>query len=164
MASFAAAIMRTMQNEGGYVNDPADPGGETKYGISKRVYPDIDIESLTFNEAQEIYRRDYWQKLGLDDIADQDLAEQVFDHGVNAGTTRAARMLQDAYNLVTKVNGIRPDAIIGPVTIAAVNTCKFPADLVAIYKGMRFYHYYTLVKFDLGKEKFFKGWVRRIGI
>jgi lysozyme family protein len=50
--------------EGGYVNNPADPGGETKYGISKRAYPNIDIAKLTLDQALNIYYNAYWQPLG----------------------------------------------------------------------------------------------------
>ena len=55
MAEFKLAIPRVITNEGGYVNDPDDPGGETKYGISKRSYPALDIKNLTVEQATAIY-------------------------------------------------------------------------------------------------------------
>jgi hypothetical protein len=61
---FERAVAFVLRHEGGYVNDPRDPGGETKYGISKRAYPRLDIKGLTEADAKEIYRRDYWEKAG----------------------------------------------------------------------------------------------------
>ena len=60
MSNFDRAFRFLIGEEGGYVNDPADPGGETKFGISKRAYPQLDIKSLTLDQAKAIYRRDYW--------------------------------------------------------------------------------------------------------
>ena len=76
------AISATLAHEGGYVNDPADPGGETKFGISKRAYPDVDIKSLTRQEAEMIYRRVYWEKAGCDKMDNSDLAIVVFAHSL----------------------------------------------------------------------------------
>ena len=58
MKSFDEIIKHVLEHEGGYVNDPKDLGGETKYGITKRFYPDIDIKNLTIEEAKEIYKKD----------------------------------------------------------------------------------------------------------
>jgi hypothetical protein len=82
------AIEFVLQEEGGYVNDPADPGGETNYGISKRAYPDVDIRSLTRNAAIEIYKKDYWEKAGCDSLPSPiDIC--VFDTAVNMGVAVA---------------------------------------------------------------------------
>ena len=62
MAQFLEIVYDTLDHEGGYVNDPTDPGGETNYGISKRAYPKIDIKALTKHEAVKIYYKDYWVK------------------------------------------------------------------------------------------------------
>ena len=61
--SFDRIIEFTLQEEGGYVNNPADPGGMTKYGISKRSYPNLDIANLTIDQAKAIYERDFWNQL-----------------------------------------------------------------------------------------------------
>lgn len=74
--------------EGGYVNDPQDPGGETKYGISKRAYPNEDIKNLTLDRAKELYLRDYWDKAGCDALA-WPCALMVFDSAVNQGVSFA---------------------------------------------------------------------------
>ena len=60
------AINHTLELEGGYVNDPNDSGGQTKYGISKKAYPDLDIPNLTIAQAMEIYRKDYWDRCKCD--------------------------------------------------------------------------------------------------
>lgn len=78
--------------EGGYVNDPRDPGGETKYGISKRSYPDLDIASLTIEDAKLIYLRDYWGKAGCDALQ-YPMDVIVFDSAVNQGVAQALHQL-----------------------------------------------------------------------
>ena len=61
-ARFLKAFEKVLRHEGGYVNDPLDLGGETKYGISKRSYPHLDIKNLTLDQAKQIYFRDFWQR------------------------------------------------------------------------------------------------------
>ena len=61
MGDFTRCIRHILNEEGGYVNHAKDPGGETKYGISKRAYPHLDINNLTLDEAEAIYRLDYWE-------------------------------------------------------------------------------------------------------
>lgn len=77
--------------EGGYVNDPNDPGRETKYGISKRAYPNEDIKNMTKERAREIYRRDYWNKLNLDEV-EFPMNLIMFDTAVNMGITAAKQL------------------------------------------------------------------------
>lgn len=116
MVNFDTAFDRLMVNEGGYVNNPNDPGGETKYGISKRSYPDVDIANLTVDQAKAIYKRDFWDA-GHMDMLDPDLAFQVFDFAVNSGIQTALRKLQ-------KAAGVPEDGHIGPITLAAINRVK----------------------------------------
>ncbi|KWT77357.1 glycosyl hydrolase 108 family protein [Candidatus Magnetominusculus xianensis] len=68
-AYYTAAVRFVLDAEGGYVNDPDDPGGETKYGISKRAYPSLDIKSLTIEDAKRLYRRDYWGRASCDALS-----------------------------------------------------------------------------------------------
>lgn len=79
---FAAALELLLHFEGGYVNDPNDAGGETKYGISKRAYPNLDIASLTKSDAAEIYLRDYWDACRCSEMPEP-LSLSVFDYAVN---------------------------------------------------------------------------------
>lgn len=91
-ADFTRALNFTLQWEGGYVNDPADPGGETKYGISKRSYPWLDIAGLTREQAAGIYYHDYWVPSGAARLA-MPLAQVVFDAAVQHGVARAQQWL-----------------------------------------------------------------------
>jgi lysozyme family protein len=91
--TFDDAFDRLIGHEGSYVNDSNDPGGETKWGISKRSYPHLNIATLTRDEARSIYRRDFWGRIHGDEMYDG-LAFQVFDFAVNSGIETAVRYLQ----------------------------------------------------------------------
>lgn len=117
-----------MQNEGGYVNDPHDAGGETKYGISKASYPNEDIANLTLERAQQIYKRDYWNRCKCDQLPDA-LSVAVFDFAVNSGVNRAIRFLQMALR-------VKADGIIGNQTIGAANRLN-PRQVLAEYMDRR---------------------------
>ena len=91
------AIKFTLAEEGGYVNDPKDPGGETKWGISKRAHPTLDIKNLTPECACDIYCKDYWLSSGCDDIP-WPLCAVVFDTAVNCGVARATQWLRESPN------------------------------------------------------------------
>jgi len=93
---FDKALKFVLKWEGGYSNDPRDPGGETKYGISKRSYPELDISKLTLKQAKEIYYQNYWLKCGCDELP-YPFNIVVFDTAVNMGRHRAMEFL-DAYN------------------------------------------------------------------
>lgn len=84
--------------EGGYVNDPKDPGGETKYGISKRAYPDEDIKNLTIDRAKFLFCRDYWYKTSCDILPDC-LSIVVSSMAYNSGVRRAKILLQRSMGL-----------------------------------------------------------------
>lgn len=95
MASFENAVSKTLKWEGGFT---VDTGGKTKFGISQNAYPNIDIPSLTLEQAKEIYRRDYWAPVKGDQITDQSAANALFDFGVNAGLGRAGKEARNALN------------------------------------------------------------------
>lgn len=107
--NFEQAFNRLLSSEGGYINDPADPGGETNWGISKRSYPDLDIQHLTREDAMAIYKRDFWDVLGEE--AHPAIKFQVFDFAVNSGIATAIRKLQSAI-------GVADDGHFGPVSAA----------------------------------------------
>lgn len=86
--NFRVSLQFVLKHEGGYVNDPADPGGETKWGISKRAYPNLDIANLTPDQASDIYARDYWLAAGCDPLP-LPYCTVVFDSAVNHGVSRA---------------------------------------------------------------------------
>lgn len=93
--SFEASFAIVVGTEGGYVNDPQDPGGETKYGVSKRSYPNLDIANLTLADAHTIYRRDFWDVTGCDGLSPP-LALLAFDAAINNGPGRARSWLAAA--------------------------------------------------------------------
>ncbi len=98
--NFGRAIEFVLRWEGGYSNDPSDPGGETKYGISKRAHPDVDIANLTLEDAKTIYRAEYWVPLGCDGL-DWPLDLVCMDSGVNLGPSRAREFLNNSENWQT---------------------------------------------------------------
>jgi lysozyme family protein len=126
--NFDQAFDRLISNEGGYVNNPADPGGETKFGISKRTYPNVDIANLTREQAKAIYWSDFWLA-GAMDKYDPAISFQVFDAAVNHGIPNAIRLLQ-------KAAGVADDGHIGPVTIAAVQS-KSVTDMLMLFIAHR---------------------------
>lgn len=146
--TFDEAFEKLLGHEGGYVNNPADPGGETKFGICKHSYPGEDIAGLTIERAKQIYKRDFWGPAGCDALPDA-IKDDVFDTAVNAGVQRAVRILQKAV-------GELEDGILGPKTLQAVHSMP-PGRLVARFQGARL-HFLTGLK---GWERFGKGWTRR---
>lgn len=145
---FPRAVAIILRHEGGHVLDPADPGGETKYGISQRAYPDIKIATLTEDVAKGIYKRDYWTPLRCGEMP-WPVAICVFDAGVNQGVGRAARFLQEAVR-------VPADGRIGPVTLAAVQR-RDPIPLAQEIQAARILHYASLP----GWGRFGRGWARR---
>lgn len=148
-SDFHAVIGRVLGNEGGYVNHPSDPGGETKWGISKRSYPDVDIASLTKEQAIEIYKRDYWDRLGADNF-DPVVAFQVLDAAVNHGIGTAIRMLQRAI-------GVADDGHFGPASRHALDMCS-TWDVAMRFNAERL-EFYTKLS---GWSTFGRGWSKRI--
>ena len=146
-----------LHHEGGYVNHPKDPGGETNLGVTKRVYEDFggtkDMKDLTREDVEPIYKKNYWDRVKGDDLpAGLDLC--VFDFGVNAGTGRAAKYLQTLIGTVA-------DGGIGPNTLKKLNDYVEEhgiEDAIKNYQSDRQKYYESLSTFDT----FGKGWTRRV--
>ena len=155
---FKRAVEVVLRHEGGYVNDPHDPGGETKYGISKRSYPNLDIRNLTREQAIAIYRRDWWDRYGYGQIADQNVATKIFDMAVNMGPQTAHRILQQA--LIWIGHRVTLDGIIGPETIGATNAAN-PKRLLEALRCLSAMHYYQIVRHNRAMERFLVGWLSR---
>jgi lysozyme family protein len=119
MAIFDRAMKFVLRWEGGYVNHPSDPGGETNYGISKRAHPDVDIANLTEGGAKDIYKKEYWDEIKGDELPDA-VAIAVMDYAVNSGVAQASRSLQTLVHAGA-------DGQIGPNTISQV---KVAAELL----------------------------------
>jgi len=149
MKAFDLLVERVLSHEGGYVNDPRDPGQETRWGISKRGYPAVDIRNLTRAQAVDIYRRDFWQRVRGDELP-REVAFQALDAAVNHGIGNAVRWMQRAA-------GVADDGVIGPVTLAAVQRAQ-AADLVLRFNAERLRFYAKLTTFST----FGRGWVNRV--
>lgn len=147
--NFDSAFLLVIGHEGGYVNDPRDPGGETKFGISKRAYPKVDIKNLTMADAKHIYFSDYWNRLQLDKLPN-DIRFDMFDAAVNSGLSMAAKFLQRAVK-------VPDDGIIGAGTIAAANAMK-PELLDKRLNAQRLLFLCNTTNFPT----YGKGWVRRV--
>lgn len=147
--NFDQAFERLIGHEGGFIDHPADPGGATNFGISRRSYPGEDIEHLTLDRAKLIYRRDFWGPAGCDAVPDT-VRFDLFDMAVNAGVGKAVRTLQTAV-------GETADGIIGPRTLQAIQSMP-SARLVARFNGHRLEHMASLPQWPA----FGRGWCRRI--
>jgi len=147
--NFDDAFEKLIGHEGGYVNNPADPGGETNYGISKRAYPAEDILGMTLARAKRLYARDYWGAAGCDAVPDG-VKFDLFDTAVNSGVKTAVKLLQRAVGEVD-------DGVIGPRTLTAINSMPAPR-LVARFNGTRLAYMTDLPTWPA----FGKGWSRRI--
>ena len=147
--NFNEAIDRVLSSEGGYVNDPNDPGLETQWGISKRSYPNVDIKNLTRDEAKQIYKRDFWDPVANAGIHG-DVVFQVLDFAVNSGGSVAVQYLQRAV-------GVADDGHLGPVSVAAINDTPMPV-LLLTYLALRLEFMTKLKNWPHAG----KGWARRI--
>ena len=148
--TFDQVFDKLINHEGGYVFNPHDPGGETKFGISKRSYPHLDIHSLTLADAKTIYKRDFWYRAQCDKMPPE-LAFNVFDAAVNSGIGQAIRWLQRAV-------GVADDGVVGPLTLASINRENDTCAIRARYNGHRLDFMTRLSTWDV----FGKGWARRI--
>ena len=147
--SFDRAFELVIGSEGGYVNDKHDPGGETKYGISKRAYPYIDIKTLTLVDAKRIYKRDYWDRVDGDGLP-WPLSFFLFDSAVNQGVHTAVVLMQKSLNL-------KQDGILGPETLSAIWNSTFD-ELGPTYMADRAMRYAETFQF----KTYGRGWLRRL--
>lgn len=149
MADFNRAIEGVLEDEGGYVNSKNDDGGETKYGISKRSYPNLDIKNLTLDQAKGIYFHDFWKFGG---VVSQPIADKVFVTYVN--------MKHDGIKILQRLVNVADDGFYGPKTEAAVNL-QDPYTLLSRYRIALVQHYLEIVQAHPEKAEFLKGWLRR---
>lgn len=148
---FTKFIKVVLANEGGLSNDISDKGGLTKYGISQRAFPGLDIKNLTLATAAQIYYDQYYLPMSLGKITNDELALHLFDMGVNAGTKMAVKLLQKLYGLVQ-------DGILGNMTAGAANADPCAVDS---YKEAR-REYYKQIANNGSNQKFLQGWLNRV--
>ncbi|WDE03655.1 N-acetylmuramidase [Thalassomonas viridans] len=172
MADFDTAFELTMTAEGGYVNDPDDPGGETYKGIARTRNPkwpgwtEVDLLKNNSNfprnldhhpplqtKVKALYEAHYWDKIRGDEITDQDIAESIFDFAVNAGPRTSAKLAQVAV-------GAKADGVIGPKTLKKLNDDDKRAFL-AVFALAKIGRYVSICEKRKESRKYFFGWVRR---
>lgn len=155
--NFDRALAEVLKHEGGYVNHPKDPGGETNLGVTRRTYEawtegavsSETMRALTVQQVAPIYEAWYWRAASCDRLPDGvDLI--TFDAAVNQGPARARRWVQRAA-------GVREDGMIGPVTLAAVKSAS-PRVIIDRIAGYRLAAYRSLATW----ETFGRGWSRRL--
>ena len=151
--NFDTAFERLIGHEGGYVNHPADPGGETNWGVTRRTaraegYAG-SMRDMTRNQARDIYHSAYWQRARADQY-DGAIGFQLFDAAVNHGIGQAIRFLQRAV-------GVADDGVVGPVTLRAINAMSV-TDVLSRFNAERLDFYTRLSTWPT----FGKGWTRRV--
>ena len=155
---FEKAFGYMIENEGGYVFDKNDPGGETKFGISKKSYPHLNIKALTLEDAKKIYYEDYWIKGKIDQIQSEIIAAQLLDLTVNLGIRTATIILQRALRSASIY--VSEDGLMGSVTISAVSNSE-PNILLAAMKSEAAGYYRLIAAQNPSQQKFLKGWINR---
>jgi lysozyme family protein len=159
METFKKAIEEVLQFEGGYVNDPDDPGKETNWGISSKHHPEItDVAALTLEDAIQIYYKDYWVVGKAYMVEDQAVANKLLSMQVNAGVSRGTLVLQRALRSVHA--SVTEDGIMGPETAGAVNSSD-PKQLLAAYRAECGAFYAALICRRPVLAKYENGWLRR---
>ncbi len=190
MANFEEAFLKTMGHEGKYANDPLDFGGETYMGVSRRYWPDWDgwyiIDSLKSdpnfssilndnielnNKVKSFYKINFWNTFLGDNINDQNIADELFDTGVNMSVYTAVKFLQKALNLLNN-NGkrypdIAEDGKIGPNTLNTLESYMRQKDKSYLLKVMNILqgcHYIESMERCSSQERFAFGWMDRVEI
>jgi len=156
MADFNKAIGKTLAHEGGakFTDDPSDRGGATKYGISQRAYPNVDIRNLTEQQARDIYKRDYWDRIRGDEITSQAIAENIFDTAVNMGVRTASRLAQVALEIEPA------DGIIGSQSLKTINAAD-ESLFIANYTIAKIARYAYICNRNKSQKKYLLGWINR---
>ncbi len=192
MAAFDQAVRKILRHEGvelgpdgrplpgrtGYVNHPDDPGGETNYGITRKVALENGyagpMRDIPYTKTLEIYRRKYWDGLRGDEIPDQEIAEELFDTGVNCGMPTVKRFLQRTLNVLnvkaTKYPDLVVDGVIGPRTMDALQRALAVAPwyrlcILRALDSLQCVRYIELAERNQKFEAFVPGWLRvRVGV
>lgn len=190
MADFDTAFERTIRCEGGYANDSVDPGGETWRGISRVHFPDwpgwalidrarrakafprnLDSSRRLAESVATFYREQFWNRIDGDLLADQQIADEVFDTAVNTGVRRAVRFLQEALNLLNRnqrsYRDLVVDGAIGPRTRGALDQLLQQEGealvLLRVLNLLQGGHYLAILRSDPTQERFARGWLKRAG-
>lgn len=157
--AFDDAIKVVLAHEGGYVNHPNDPGGETNYGITKRTYPHLDIKNLTKDQAIEIYYNDWWLKNKYNKFPHPKFAAKVFDTAINMGAKQAHKLVQRSLKAVGN-QSIVVDGMLGPKSMAAMRHSS-ENELLASFRSEQAGRYRVLMTANSKLKAFKTGWLKR---
>ena len=191
MADFDKALLRVLQHEGvhfdangapipgrtGYVNRADDPGGETNYGVTKATASTFgyagSMVTIPYDVVRTIYKTLYWHELRGDEIPDQEIAEEMFDTGINCGVATVVMFLQRTLNVLNKKGILYPDIIAdgvsGPGTIGALTAALkvqpwYRLCILRALDSLQCVRYIQLAEKDSKFETFLPGWLyNRVG-
>jgi lysozyme family protein len=190
MADFKIAFGITMGHEGGFANDPVDVGGMTYRGIARRYHPSwegwVTIDAALANKVnpdskqvfdmlaplvEKFYKANFWDVMLLDQVQSQEIANEMFDTGVNMDTTRAASFLQRSLNCMNRDGSTYPDLVedgkMGPTSLDTLNNRLPKADLSLLLVWLNVcqgQHYMEYMKKSTKQEKFARSWGSRVMI
>jgi lysozyme family protein len=172
MANYEQALQWILSHEGGYVNDPDDPGGETYKGVARKMnskwdgwlvvdmlkrqsgFPaNLDKDTELQEAVKSFYQINYWDRIKGDHIQNQEVATSIFDFAVNAGVSTSSSLAQ-------LVVGTTQDGVIGNQSIAQINSFD-PEYFIASFTVAKIARYISIVKKRPTSKKYFYGWVCR---
>lgn len=165
MATFQPALTKVLENEGGYVNNPNDRGGETYRGIARNFWPTWEgwekvdeykpniPDKLLLPAVEKFYKLNFWDKIKGDEIKDQEIAESIFDFAVNAGIVTASKCAQKAVCCESY-------GVIGKQTLTVLN-CTISELFILRFTIEKINHYIKICEKSPLQKTFFFGWVRR---
>ena len=172
MANFELSLQKILVHEGGYVNDPDDPGGETYKGVARHInskwegwiqidwhktqsgFPaNLEKDTKLQDAVGHFYQLNYWDTLCADQIENQLVADSIFDFAVNAGVRTSASLAQ-------MVVETKPDGVFGPATLEKLNAFD-PDHFLAAFTVAKIARYINIVKKRPESRKYFYGWVYR---
>lgn len=190
MANFNQAYAVVKKNEGGYANNPNDRGGETYKGIARKMWPSwngwiyIDSIKATKGKTAEIinregeknvslqasvlafYKQNFWDKLNLDLVNDQQIGYELFDTSVNMGTGVAAVNLQRVLNVCNRNQkdypDLKVDGDIGNTTIGVLNNHKYPRNIWKWLNVLQGNKYFSIQEANPSQEEFNISWISRV--
>lgn len=161
MSTFDNAKAALLDAEGGYSDDPDDPGGETHWGVSKRSYPNLDIKNLTFEDAcNKVYIPDFWNQYGISAINPQQVANKLFLAIINMNPQDAIKCLQRSLNAISTNESFLVDGRLGGQTVKGINACQ-QMWLIDRFRIELSKYYISVVDANQKELKYLKGWMRR---
>ena len=172
MSEFQPALQKVLSHEGGYVNDPDDPGGETYRGVARNMHSkwsgwvridmcknqsgfpaNLEKDTELQNEIARFYQINFWDKINGDNIQNQLVANSIFDFSVNAGVKTSASLAQ----LVVETEA---DGVIGPQSLEKINAFD-PDHFLAVFTLAKIARYMAIIRKRPASKKYLYGWITR---